>query len=88
MKTYAVTDYFDVWGNEKDGYDVNNSTHFGEIEFRHDFPTKRLILKKLKDIGFFKDFVTLRNVNIENMGEGWEISDKKGMPLCGIYPKY
>ena len=24
MKTYKLVNYFDVWGNEEDGYDVNN----------------------------------------------------------------
>lgn len=50
--TYSLHNYFDVWGNEKDGWEVNNSCiEFDDLNISDD-TTEKEILKYLKDINF------------------------------------
>ena len=50
--TYSLRNYFDVWGNEKDGWEVNNSCiEFDDLNISDD-ATEKEILKYLKDINF------------------------------------
>lgn len=51
--TYDLIDYFDVWGNEEDGWEVNNQCKVDEITISDDV-TDEEILKYLKDIGYLK----------------------------------
>lgn len=49
---YRLIDYFDVWGNEKDGYEVNNQCIlFDDLHMSQDI-TDQEILDYLKSIGY------------------------------------
>jgi hypothetical protein len=51
MDKYKVVDYFDVWGNEQDGWEVNNLAEVGYIEVK-DYTNKVEVISKLVDIEF------------------------------------
>lgn len=73
--------YYDVWGNEKDGFTVNDrycanrefviwsnpkTYNRGTAQQFTDFsPTNQQILDALIDAGKFKDIITLADVEIE-----------------------
>lgn len=56
-----ITNYFDVWGNRKEGFTVNNL-------FYHDYPTididiydLSVLLKTMKKIGFVRKSARIRS---------------------------
>ena len=51
---YRVIDYFDVWGNQEDGYGVNNLATVGEIEVQ-DYTDTRELVQAMVDMGFLID---------------------------------
>jgi hypothetical protein len=61
--TYEVTDYFDVWGNEEDGYIVNNCCKAGRVTFR-DYPSNKQILNHLKRIGILHNGVKVSDIQV------------------------
>ena len=73
---YRLVNYFDVWGNKKDGYEVNNSC----IEFDDliilDEATEKDILKYLVDIGFLTTS-DRRKIRIIDSGDWLEIEAVK-----------
>jgi hypothetical protein len=79
---YQVIDYCDVWGSEKEGWEVNDLRKFAIVEFKKCPPTDTDILKKLKSIGYLKK--TTRLASIVNTGIGdadfIEYKDSKGFP--------
>jgi len=80
----TLVNYFDVWGNKKDGWEINNLCTEGEIELPEDF-TKKDIVKAIKEVGFFKPTVRMNMVEIEDLYPYYEISQKKDyMPVCRI----
>lgn len=72
MKKIRFTDYYDVWGNSEEGYFVNNATE--EIDTIKDL-RKETILEYLKDKGFLKKSVTLDDLQFDDFGDGYEISE-------------
>jgi hypothetical protein len=82
---FRLIHYFDVWGNRKDGYEVNNLCEDAIVNFDSEYPTESEILKKLKEIDFFKKTVRLRSIRFDhNCGEMIEIEDRDGMPICRL----
>ena len=77
-----IIDYYDVWGNEEEGYDVNGIAIFGEYDVRKDFDGFNL----LKKVGFLKKEATKRQLEIWDSGDYFiEYYDKKtGIPLGRI----
>jgi hypothetical protein len=64
-KVYQVISY-DVWGNEKDGFEVNQAfTTSFKIELPKD-ATDKQILKALKDVGYLKKGLHLSSVEFDN----------------------
>lgn len=55
-RTYRVMDYYDVWGNSIDGYEVNDCFPVGEIEINDD-ATNEEIIQTLKDNNWLEPFV-------------------------------
>ena len=71
----------DVWGNEEDGFDVNDRSCYErgvefptthnvynkgtEAEFSHNYPSDQQILETLQEIGFLKDRCTLADITID-----------------------
>ena len=62
---YKLIDYFDVWGNETDGYEVNDKIDTNiMLEIPYDVTDEELI-SKLINVGFFGNNATIENVRIE-----------------------
>lgn len=81
---YNLINYFDVWGNQKDGYEVNNLCNEGTIELE-DYTSDKEIVEKLKEFGFFADHVRTNMINIWNDYEMIEIYERKtGKPICRL----
>lgn len=82
----------DVWGNEKDGYDVNNWFHAGWLEF-DDYPSENDIFKALKSEGLIGDKVRRSAVYIDPASSDgyYEVADNrktKGTWMQPIYQVY
>lgn len=77
---------YDVWGNAKVGYEVNDRSKFGEFTtYRSVLEQNKGVLRFLKDIGFLKKSTQLRQLEIE--GDDMTIyvnAAKDSYPLCGI----
>ena len=86
MATWTFVDYFDVWNEGEDGWQVNNlSREEDDIVFADEYPTDEELLDWLKnEKGFFKPSVTLDDLDIEDYGDGFiEIFDAvSGEPYC------
>jgi hypothetical protein len=81
--SYELVDYFDVWGNEEDGWEINNLSKEGEIVLE-DFKPETII-ESLKDFGFLSEICSLENVAIEWAGDIIEVLEKSnGKPLCSL----
>lgn len=77
---YRLIDYFDVLGNAKDGYDVNDlCVEFDDLYISKDM-TEKEILNYLKDIGFLNtsDRRKLYIIDYSGSGSMLEIYGKKG----------
>lgn len=84
---YALVNYFDVWGNEKDGWQVNDSRVEGTVVI-NEYASDKEILTGLKGIGFLTTD-DRRRLTIEILGEWIEVCQRKGMkPLCSLRPNY
>ena len=80
MEKYRLINYFDVWGNEKDGWEVNNQCSEGE-DFRIDNDaTAKDVCEYLKNAGFLNtsDMRKLY-VDFSSFDGCIEIYQKKGM---------
>ena len=85
---YDLYNYFDVWGNEEDGWEVNNlCVEKRNIEMTDDCSDKDIISWL-----YWNEFVTTEDVEkfeIECMGEFIEIFEKETMkPLYSLRPVY
>ena len=86
---WSLVDYFDVWGNEVDGWDVNNSSIEFDDLYIDPTASNEEIVDYLKSIGYFASTVTLDQLTIEDGGdyiEFFQASD--GMPLCRLDRNY
>ena len=81
-KTYSLINYFDVWGNEKDGWEINNQCiEFDDLIISDD-ATDKEIVTYLKEIGFLNSN-DMRKIVISSDGCNIEIYAKKGLkPVC------
>ena len=81
-RKYRLINYFDVWGNEKDGYEVNNLCTEADDLWIDDDSTLKEIAKFLVQIGFL---VTsdMRKLYFEDDGTYIEIYQRKGMYPLG-----
>jgi len=86
MQTWTLINYFDVWGNAQDGYEVNNQCAEAEDIIITDGATNKDILNFLVSIHFLRTS-DMRRIAVENMGDWIEIYERKGMmPICGLHP--
>lgn len=85
MLTYTLIDYFDVWGNAEEGWEVNNLQSITQIEVSED-ATDLEIIKKLIDIDYLQDsareLVEISNQGDEHFLEFFE--KESGRPLCRL----
>ena len=83
MSKYRLVNYVDVWGNAKDGYEINDQC----IEFNDliidDAATNKDIVTYLYKIGFFTTD-DLRKIKIINGYDVIEFYSKKAYPLARL----
>lgn len=70
MKTYQWIEY-DVWGNKRDGYEVNQSFTTSVEVSLPDGASDRQILQALKHAGILKRGIHLKSVDIRDDGSTW-----------------
>ena len=79
--TYTLTDYFDVWGNEEDGWTVNNSCPLYRDLVIADDASDQDILTYLKTTGYLTTDDP-QKVYLQDEGDMIEIIQREGeMPL-------
>jgi hypothetical protein len=64
----------DVWGNDIDGYEVNDRYRMFPIELTESYTDEEL-LQALKDFGLIQEFCTLDQLNIDGDDECLFIDD-------------
>ena len=87
MKTYKIYS-LDVWGNNKEGYEVNDLCYSGlTIELPENFTDKQLI-KAMKDVGFINTKCQFKSFNIEGEFEtlyiNYSTSKIHGRPIAEL----
>jgi len=79
-----VTDFFDVWGNKKDGWVVNNLCH-NVYNTRYKLDSRKTCLKFLKSIDYLKKSVREASIYWEDMDDGYILYQSKDlMPICSV----
>jgi hypothetical protein len=63
MATWSVWSY-DVWGNKRDGYDVNDRSRITRIEGPDD-PSDKQALRMAKDGGLLNPGVRLKSLDLD-----------------------
>ena len=85
-RNFTLVNYFDVWGNPEDGWEVNNLCKERENLRISNTATQSDILALLKGVGFIQEQVNLDDVNFsvwdKDMIELEQASD--GRPLCRL----
>ena len=84
-RRYSLINYFDVWGNPEDGWEVNNQcVEFDDINIADD-ATDGEILRFLAAIGFLREDA-LDRLEVEDYAVGMlEITERdSGMPVCAL----
>ena len=81
-RKYRLVNYFGVWGNEKEGYEVNNlCTEADDLYISNDCTMKE-IAKFLVSIGFLTTS-DMRRIYLLDDGDLIEIYQRKGMYPLG-----
>lgn len=86
MKKYQLINYFDVWGNDDDGFEVNNQCReniFIEID---ENTTKENIIEQLIENGFLKNKANINNVDVDWFDDHFIELFESGRryPLCAL----
>lgn len=82
VNEYTLINYFDVWGNAKDGWEVNNQcVEIDDLIITNDV-TDKDVLDYLVSVGFLTTS-DMRKVKLENLGEDMEIYEVKGHKPIG-----
>ena len=66
-----LIDYFDVWGNPEDGWEVNNISRENIFYMKDNFTNEGMI-SKLIEIGYLKTDVTMEDICVWDDGEIFE----------------
>ena len=87
--TWSLYDYFDVWGNAEDGWDVNDvSKEFDDL-YIDPSATNEDIVDYLKSIGYFANDVQMSDLEILDNGDMIEFNKADdGMPICRLQLNY
>ena len=79
-----VTDFFDVWGNSKDGWEVNNQCRT-VYNTRYKLDNRKSCLKFLKSIEYLNLYVKEASIYWEYMDDGYILYQSKDlMPICSV----
>jgi hypothetical protein len=87
INTYDVVSY-DVWGNEKDGWEVNDSHKTGMTVELTDEPTDRQVIEALKEVGYVNKYAKMAafcfdyNNNVASDDIYVELAN--GKPFCEL----
>lgn len=82
--TYELINYFDVWGNEVDGYIVNDAMVSGNVEFPENATDAEIILS-LKDFGILGEYANENTISIEGDDMFMELKNKDNdYPICQL----
>jgi hypothetical protein len=88
IKQVKVINYFDVWGNKKDGWEINNmcEEYSDELIQLHEHATSKEAFQLLKSVGFLSSTTRINQVDIEDLHDfGFEFHQRKdGKPICRI----
>ena len=88
MKTWRLINYFDVWGNKKDGYTVNNQCIEADDIVIADNAKPKEICEYLKSIGMLATS-DMRRLEVIDNGDMIEVLERKTqMPLFGFMMNY
>lgn len=83
---YTLYNYFDVYGNSVDGYEINNQEILFDDWYIADDCTNQDIINYLYDNGYLTTN-NLEKVDIENYGDYMEVyAVENCCPLFGIMP--
>lgn len=84
MMKMRLINYFDVWGNKKDGYEVNNLCEEGIIEVASWSDSD--VLKALKKSNFIKKHVRTNMLTFSHLGPDCvEIEHRSSYrPICRL----
>ena len=63
---YKLIDYFDVWGNAEDGWEVNNLITVEEEIYISEDTTDEELINYLINIGYLRKNVNEENITIES----------------------
>ena len=88
---FDLIDYFDVWGNEEDGWEVNDQTVVEDKIWISDDTTEEELFNYLKDtVGYFNRNTKFSDVEIQwddpDFIEIFQASD--GCPVCSLRVSY
>lgn len=79
MIKVELVDYYDVWGNAEDGYEVNNISRDGTFELEN--LEDETIIEKLKEIHYLNENATPENITVDDYYPYMEILESNGYPL-------
>ena len=82
---YILINYFDVWGNAKDGFEINNQCQECDDMYISDDSTDKEICTFLKQSHFLATD-DMRKLQVIDDGTMIEIQTKAGMPLFCLMP--
>jgi hypothetical protein len=83
---YSIVFHFDVWGNKKDGFEVNDSRRLTEVIELSDSADDSEVLRALKVVGLIVKHARVNMFEFENLGESVGINQKDGRPLFTLEP--
>lgn len=85
MKKFQVIDYFDVWGNAEEGYEINDQINVGVIEVPDDYGLSS-ILEAMREKEYFNSSATIDTVELDEYDfECYNLIGKSsGKPLYGL----
>lgn len=78
MLKVKVIDYHDIWGNTKDGFEVNGTYTICDDLFIEN-NNEDIVLKGLKDIGFLQKHVRRNMLYMDYQEDAIELYEKKNM---------
>lgn len=89
QNTWSLINYFDVWGNEEDGWEVNNSAIEFDDLYLADDTTDEELVDYLKSIGFLHRNAKVSDFDIYSDGEIIEFCDADTLePICCLRRNY
>lgn len=84
---YTLVNYFDVWGNAKDGFQINDQRIECDNFFIDESATDKEICTSLMNAGYLRTD-DMRKLSVVDDGTVIEIQLKNGCPLFGLYPNF